>query len=73
MKYVVTADQKFYFDKHHSIEFENLLSEKELALLKKEPLSSRDSMRTNLEVKKLILFIQNSCNTVSTRNIKFLL
>lgn len=74
MKYVITADQKFYFDKHHSIEFENLLSEKELAILKRASLSLRDSMRTNPEVKKIILssrFVQIAKELTCTKNLRF--
>jgi len=74
MKYVITADQKFYFDKHHSIEFENLLSDKELAILKKAPLSLRDSIRTNPEVKKIVLssrFVQIAKELTCAKTLRF--
>jgi hypothetical protein len=57
MKYVITKEQRFFFEKNHYIEFEELISAKQLQILQKKiatlPLK-RDISRHNAEVRKVL-------------------
>jgi hypothetical protein len=75
MKYLITADQKVYFDNHNTIEFENLLSEKELATLQRlKTTSLRDISRGKPEIQKIILasrFAQIAAELTSKKRLRF--
>jgi hypothetical protein len=54
MKYLLTADQKAFFEKHQFIEFEGFVSERDLAFLKGCALSGRDNYRKHEKVKEFL-------------------
>ena len=58
MKYLLTADQKAFFEKQQFIEFEGFVSERDLALLKACALSGRDSYRKHEKVKEFLVSSQ---------------
>ena len=54
MNYLITAEQKTFFEKHHFIEFEELVTESQLAILKKCKESGRDVARKDSKVEKIV-------------------
>jgi hypothetical protein len=57
MKYVITKDQRFFFEKNHYIEFEGLIKPKDLEVLQKKAARGeikRDLSRHDKEVEKIL-------------------
>ena len=54
MNYLITAEQKNFFEKQHFIEFEGFLTEEQLAILKKCKECTRDLSRKNFELSKIV-------------------
>ncbi len=73
MKYVITSDQKAYFEKYNSIIFNNLLTEEELAILRSKA-ALRDSSRKKAEIQKIIYssrFVQIAVELTSRKKLRF--